>query len=253
MPIQTGIYFQHHKKHAGGGKHPVVLIHGAGGSHLYWPANIRRLEGYEVYALDLPGHGRSPQTLQESILAYAESIADWIVAASLQQAVVIGHSMGSAIAMTLALKSSRLIAGLGLLGSGARLKVNPQVLEQIGDAETLLATVHRVTQWSFSSQAPEILTSLAEKRLAEAGPQVLHSDFLACNAFDVTADLYKIMQPALIICGQEDKMTPVQESRYLAENIPNARLALVPEAGHMLMLEKPELVAHLLDDFLSTF
>lgn len=253
MPILTGIYFQQYKKHAGGGKHPVVLIHGAGGSHLYWPANIRRLAGYEVYALDLPGHGRSPQTRQESIQAYAESIVEWMAAAGLQQAILIGHSMGSAIAMTLAIESPRLIAGLGLLGSGARLKVNPQILEQIGDAEAFPAIVHKITQWSFSSQAPEILTSLAEKRLSEAGPQVLQGDFWACNAFDIRDNLATITQPTLIICGQEDKMTPVQESRYLAENIPNARLALIPEAGHMLMLEKPERVAHLLDDFLSTF
>ena len=253
MPTLLGIYFQHFSKQAQSEKPPLILIHGAGGSHLYWPANIRRLMGYEVYALDLPGHGRSSQALQDTILAYAESVDEWMAVAGLQQAVVIGHSLGSAIALTLALENPQLIAGLGLLGAGARLKVNPQILDQIGDPDTFLATVRKITKWSFSSQAPEILTSLAEKRLAEAGPQVLHSDFWTCNAFDITADLGQIKQPALIICGQEDKMTPVQESRFLAENIPNARLELVSEAGHMLMLEKPELVSHLLDDFLSTF
>ena len=253
MPTLLGIYFQHFGKHAEDNKPPVILIHGAGGSHLYWPANIRRLIGYEVYALDLPGHGRSSRALQDTILAYAESVDEWMAAAGLQKAIVIGHSMGSAIALTLALENPQLIAGLGLLGAGARLKVNPQILDQIGDAETFLATVNKVTKWSFSSLAPEILTALAEKRLAEAGPQVLHADFWACNAFDITADLGQIKQPALIICGQEDKMTPVQESRFLAENIPHARLELVPEAGHMVMLEKPEHVAHLLDGFLSTF
>ncbi len=253
MPRLAGIYFQHFSKHVQGDKPPVILLHGAGGSHLYWPANIRRLVGYDVYALDLPGHGRSTQTLQQSIQAYAESIVEWMASAGLQQAIVIGHSMGSAIAMTMAIASPQLIVGLGLLGAGARLRVNPQVLDQIGAAETFLATVHKVTKWSFSSNAPEILTALAEKRLAEAGPQVLQGDFWACNAFDVRDNLAQITQPTLIICGQEDKMTPVQESHYLAENIPNARLELVPEAGHMLMLEKPERVAHLLDDFLSTF
>lgn len=253
MPIIAGIYFQHFSQHKKAGSPAVVLIHGAGGSHLYWPANIRRLVGSDVYALDLPGHGRSTQTLQHSIQAYAESVAEWLAAAGLQRAIVIGHSMGSAIAMTMALASPQIIAGLGLLGAGARLRVNPQVLDQIGVAETFQATVHKVTKWSFSFQASEILTALAEKRLAEAGPQVLHGDFWACNAFDVSDNLAQIVQPTLIIGGQEDKMTPVQESRYLAENIPNARLELVPEAGHMLMLEKPERVAQLLDNFLSTF
>lgn len=253
MPTLTGIYFQHYQKHTQGDKPPVILIHGAGGTHLYWPANIRRIAGYEVIALDLPGHGRSTQKLKETILAYAEAVAEWMATAGLQPAIVIGHSMGSAIAMTLALENPQLIAGLGLLGAGARLRVNPQVLDQIGAAETFLATVNKVTKWSFSSQAPEILTSLAEKRLAEAGPQVLHADFWACNAFDVTAELGRIRQPVLIVCGQEDNMTPVKESRFLSENIPNARLELIPEAGHMLMLEKPERVANLLDEFFSTF
>lgn len=229
------------------------MIHGAGGSHLYWPANIRRLAGYDLYALDLPGHGRSTLPCQESILVYAESIDKWIRAAGLDQVIVVGHSMGSAIAITLALQSPLRIVGLGLLGGGARLKVNPRLLDLMGDPDTFMEAVQKITKWSFSSDAPEALTTLAAKRLADVGPRVLQNDFQVCNDFDITHRLGQISQPALVVCGQEDKMTPVQETLFLAENIPNAEFKLIPGAGHMAMLEKPDLVGSLLADFFFRF
>lgn len=253
MPTSAGIYFQHSKKRNSTASPSVVFIHGAGGTHLYWPANLRRLTGYDLYAVDLPGHGKSSGNLKESISAYADAILEWVGSLGLQRVFLVGHSMGSAIALTLALEKPEQIVGIGLLGAAASLKVNPQVLERIGQPHTYQEAVYKVVRWSFSNQAPQVLTALAEKRLLEAGPQVLYHDFLACNAFDVRDQLTKISLPALVICGQDDKMTPVKDSLLLAKEIPGAECEVIPDAGHMVMLEKPHQVGLILEEFLSKF
>jgi pimeloyl-ACP methyl ester carboxylesterase len=253
LPIVTGIYYQHFSKSKRDESPAVILLHGAGGTHLHWPASLRRLVGCDVYALDLPGHGRSLGVSCGSISAYADAIVDWIAALGLEQVVVIGHSMGSAIAMTLALEGHSALMGLGLLGAGASLRVNPQVLENIAQPDTFLETVHKVVRWSFSPSTPDLFISLAEKRMIEAGSQLLRSDFLVCDAFDVTERLNQITQPTLIICGQDDRMTPIKESFLLAERIPHAQLELISAAGHMVMLEKPDQVEAILNKFLSRF
>ncbi|HSQ26818.1 MAG TPA: alpha/beta hydrolase [Anaerolineales bacterium] len=251
MPISAGIYFQHARKRNSEASPSVVFIHGAGGTHLYWPANLRRLTGYNLYAVDLPGHGRSIGKCQDSIAAYAEAIIEWVRQLGLQKVILIGHSMGSAIALTLALEKPEQIVGIGLLGAAASLRVNPQILERIGQPDTYQDAVHKVVRWSFSIHTPQVLTALAEKRLLDAGPHVLYHDFLVCNAFDVTDQLAKISLPALVICGQDDKMTPVKDSLLLAEEIPGAECEVIPDAGHMVMLEKPHQVGSILEEFLS--
>jgi pimeloyl-ACP methyl ester carboxylesterase len=159
--------------------------------------------------------------------------------------------MGSAIAISLALDYPEHVLGLGLVGAGARLRVNPVLLESAASPTTFYSAVETVVQWAFSPQAPEQLTSLATRRMAETRPSVLHSDFIACAAFDETERIAAIHQPTLVICGQDDKMTPLRYSQFLADTIPNAELEVIPEAGHMVMLEKPLAVATALANFLD--
>jgi pimeloyl-ACP methyl ester carboxylesterase len=82
-------------------------------------------------------------------------------------------------------------------------------------------------------------------------PRVLYADFKACDAFDVRDQVGEIEQPTLVICGENDQMTPVRFSQFLAENLINSRLEVVPKAGHMVMLEQPETVANLIEGFLT--
>jgi pimeloyl-ACP methyl ester carboxylesterase len=114
-----------------------------------------------------------------------------------------------------------------------------------------LQTIDTIIQWSFSLDAPADLTRLASRRMAEVSPGVLYNDFLACNAFDLTARLAEIRCPTLVICGAQDKMTPPNQAQYLAAQIPVSRLEVVPHAGHMVMLEQPFTVAEILTRFLS--
>ncbi len=206
-----------------------------------------------MYALDLPGHGRSNPGCLPSIKAYAASIATWIKVQNLDQVILVGHSMGSAIALNLAFDEPQYVVALGLLGSSARFAVNPKLIELLSQPETLSMAIKKITRWSFSVQTPETLTSLAERRLSEAGAQTLQNDFHVCSQFDISKNLDQINQPALLVCGQEDQMTPVNDSIFLAKNLPNSRLELILSAGHMVMLEKPLQVASLLKDFIFSF
>lgn len=248
MPIAENIYYQIYQK---GDLLPVVLIHGAGGTHLYWPSEVRRLRGYQIYALDLPGHGKATGHGFQSISAYSRIIRGWMTAIGLHQAVFVGHSMGGAIAMTLALDFPEQVLGLGLVSTAPKLPVNPAFIENAGSPTTFHKAVDMLVKWSFSPDSPEQLRELAGKRMAETRPSVLHGDLLACDSFDIADSLGEIHQPSLVICGAEDKMTPLRYSLVLKDNLPSARLESIPAAGHMLMLEKPQEVAQALASFLG--
>jgi pimeloyl-ACP methyl ester carboxylesterase len=230
---------------------PVVLLHGAGGSHLYWPPEVRRLAGTRVFALDLPGHGKSGGRGQQSIEAYAKIVNGWLEGLGISEAAFIGHSMGSAIAMSMALNYPQQVRGLGLVGAGARMRVRQDILADCSNPTTFHKAVESLITGAFSPLADARLVELAASRMGETRPSVLHGDLLACHEFDVTERLAEIKSPTLILCGSEDQLTPLRNSQFLAGAIPMASLKVIPEAGHMLMLEKPDEVALAVQDFLA--
>lgn len=231
---------------------PLVLIHGAGGMHLSWPAEVRRLRGYSVYAVDLPGHGKSETTDgQQTIGDYARYILQWLESIHLRRAVFVGHSMGSAIALTLAIHHPEYVVGLGLLGAGARLRVNAELLKYAADPTTFYKAADLLITFSFSAHAPTSLVGLVTKRMEATRQSVLYGDLLACDRFDVMEQLASARQKTLVLCGAEDQMTPVRYAQYLVGAMPNAQLSIIPGAGHMVMLEQPQVVAEKLSSFLK--
>lgn len=228
---------------------PLVFIHGAGGTHLHWPPQVRRMNGQRIFALDLPGHGKSGGVGFQSIADYASAVVDFLDAARLNAAVFVGHSMGSAIALTLALDFPKRVLGLGLVGSGARLRVHPQILEQTASEAAFPLAIKLINDAEFGPSADPKLKELAARQMAEIRPSVMHGDFLACNEFDVMQRLGEINVPTLILCGAEDVLTPLKYSEFLRDHIPAARLLAFPGAGHMVMIEQPLEVAQALSDF----
>jgi pimeloyl-ACP methyl ester carboxylesterase len=250
MPLAGDLYYFYHAQ-AEGEKLPVVFLHGAGGSHLVWGAEVRRLPGCRIYALDLPGHGKSAGRGQQSIAAYTQAVLDWLAAVGLHRAVFVGHSMGGAIALALALDFPDQVLGLGLVNSAANLPVNPAILEAAASPSTFLEAVKTITAWSYHPSASPRLVELAEQRMAETRPAVLYGDLLACDAFDVTGRVGAVRAPALVVCGASDRMTPLRHSQFLAGAIPGARLEVIAEAGHMTPLEQPQALARLLSQWLA--
>jgi pimeloyl-ACP methyl ester carboxylesterase len=251
MPATAGLYYFAHGAEDLT-RPPVVLLHGAGGNHLYWPPQVRRLIGERVLAVDLPGHGKSEGVGHHTIEAYASAIVDFVEALKLNKAVLVGHSMGGAIALQAAIQSPERVLALGLVGSGARLIVSPELLHMASDPSKATDAIHIVIENSFAEATSDRLKELAEQRMRESRSSVLYGDFLACDAFDVTAAVGQVSMPTLILFGAEDHMVPVGRGRALRRQLSNARLDVIPNAGHMVMLEQPERVAALLSEFLKS-
>lgn len=231
------------------GKPVLLLVHGAGGSRLDWPAELRHLPNTAVIAIDLPGHGRSTPPAHSAISDYANDVQAFIKALELERVVVAGHSMGGAIAQELAIRHSPEVVGLVLVGTGAKLRVSPALLEMLQrDFATAVATV---PQYAFAPNAPDSLRQAHQSRLAQNDPAVVYGDFAACDVFDARAQLGQINVPTLVISGSEDKMTPPKYGRYLADHIPRAAFTLIENAGHMLALEQPERVTAVIQQFLD--
>lgn len=237
---------------ASGARPSVILIHGAGGTHLNWPPQIRRLAGQRMIAPDLPGHGKSEGVGRQLIADYAGDLAGFMDALRVPAAILAGHSMGAAIALTMALQHPKRVVGMALLGSSARMPVAPAILRGAADPSAFLATVDRITSHSYSPHADSRLKELALRRMAESRRSVLYGDFVACDLFDVVDELGRIRAPALVLAAEEDRMIPVGSSRSMQRQIPGAQLRLIRGAGHMLMLEQPEAVASALSDFFRT-
>lgn len=222
----------------GGGKPSLLFLHGGGGTHRHWGKQIRGLRDATLACLDLPGHGRSKGRGRQSIEGYAELVAEFMAALALESPIVVGHSMGGAIALDLALRYGAQIGGLVLVGTGARLRVMPSLLE--GLREEFESTVDLLCRYLYGRLASEKMVRLGREEMLAIGPEVLLGDYLACDRFDVIDRLGEVRLPTLVICGEEDQLTPLKYSRFLVDHIPGAGLVTIPEAGHMVMLEKPQ-------------
>jgi len=217
---------------------PLILLHGAGGSHLHWSPQLRHAKDLRVIAVDLPGHGKSGGAGCESLEEYGGWVVRWLDGLGIEKAIIGGHSMGGGIAQLLALDYAERVAGLVLVGTSAKLRVAQQILD--GVKNNFAATVEMIVEWSFSPVTPPQVKQLARQRMMDVNPDVLWNDFNACNNFDVIARANQIKTPTLIMVGSADKMTPEKFSRSLAEQIAGSQLKVFADAGHMLTLERME-------------
>lgn len=249
LPLPAQRLFYTHKS-GSRGLPALVLVHGAGNDHQVWPVDVRYLPAYAVYALDLPGHGRSTPPGRRTVTAYADDVAAFIQALKLPTAVIVGHSMGGAVAQMMALRHPQRVAGLVLIGTGAHLPVSDAILN--GALTDFTATVDFITRYSWARGAPAALVAEDHQRLAQTDPQVLHDDFVACHEFNVMDRLPFIHVPTLVIAGEVDKMTPPTFSHFLATHIPQAELVTIAGAGHKMMWEQPAQVSAAISVFLRT-
>lgn len=237
----------------------VVFIHGAQHDHSVWILQSRYLahHGYGVLALDLPAHGRSDGPPLESV----EALADWVVAvldaAGAGTATLVGHSMGSLIALETTGRASGRVAGIALVGSAFPMRVADPLLNATRDDEPLAQDM--VNIWSHSTYAakpsnpgPGFWIIGENLRLMQRiQPGVMHVDFRACNAYTGgAARAAEVRCPTLFILGDRDMMTPPKAARDLQAAIPHQRTVLVKASGHNLMAEQPDAVLDALKAFL---
>lgn len=247
MPTVANLYFAEQKAPAAPYP-PLVLVHGAGGSHFDWPPELRRLPDTRVIALDLPGHGKSAGPGRSDTRAYAEDVCHLLNALAIDRAIIAGHSMGGAIAQQIAWGWPDRVAGLVLIGTGSKLPVDPTLPRRIVDEPQ--QTIDWIMEWAWSNASPADLKALGRQRLAAVPTAILRDDYLACQAFDMRDQLDQIAAPTLVQGATGDRMVPLKFSITLGERIPRARLVVIEEAGHMFPLEKPAQVARAILDWL---
>ena len=226
----------------------VVFLHGAGMDHSVWALQSRWFahHGFSVLAVDLPGHGGSQGPALTDIGAMADWTARLIAAAGGQRAALVGHSMGALVALETAGRHPGVVAGMALLGAAAKMPVHPDLLAA-AKANSHVA-IDMVSLWGLGAsaalggaKAPGLwMLGGAERLLEKAAPGVLHADLSACNAYEAGTAAAKVACATTLILGERDQMTPLARGRSLAALIENARTIVLPGAGHMSMIERPD-------------
>lgn len=237
-------------KKQGSGR-PVVLIHGAAENLSFWKEQVAALGKLcQVLSIDLPGHGESSRMNEEpTIDTYAALVRDFSRSLALKGCVYVGHSMGGAIALKLALDYSSEIAGTVLANTGAKLGVLPEILSGLrSDPER---TFSKIIMPMGLPQGSEVSKFVVSESLRCSSEQALQ-DFWACNMFDVRNRLGEIRVRCLVIGGGMDKLAPRKWADFLKQKIPNSRLVLVEDSYHYTMLENPAKFNAALTDFLAT-
>lgn len=218
------------------GKETVIFIHGAGGGQYTWSFQKPFFEKrFNPIVLELPGHGESGGEGEQEIGRYAEHVYAFIKSLALPKVFLVGHSMGGAITQTLALTHPDVIHAIVLVGTGAKLRVLPAILE--GIKNQFEETVRKINRLSYSRKAPAEMIEMGIDGMMKTRPEVLYGDFLACDRFDLTKEVEKIRLPTLILCGEADELTSIKYSQYLLLNIRGSSLETFRDAGHMVMME----------------
>lgn len=225
----------------------LIFIHGSGGCKESWDYQTRHFK--ESVAVDLPGHPDGQ--LYPTIDGYASWLHDFIHGHDCCHSVIlVGHSLGGGIALQYALTYPEDLAGVVLVGSGARLRVHPMFLETLEKMIDAPETSEDIFESTYQLIEPA-LAAVIRRRSAENGPASFLNDLRACDRFDVMDRLGEITVPVLAIVGDEDVMTPPKYAHYLADKCPDARVAVIPGGTHMVFAEKPNAVNRVIEDFID--
>ncbi len=217
---------------------PCVFIHGATGSGLSWYFQKPLSDSMEIIFLDLPGHGQSPGPAPDTVEGFRDAVYEALRATNIDTCFMVGHSMGGAIAMSLALAHPGLIKGLVLVGTGAKLKVMPEILAGIvSDKEK---TLRMISETAFGVEAAPAMKENGFNEMMKCDASSIYNDYVACDRFDIMDAVRNITAPTLMLCGRSDLLTPPRYSEFLYRQIKGSEIGLVDGAGHMIMIEKPK-------------
>ncbi len=208
---------------------PVILVHGLAASARWWRRNIPVLAArHQVYLVDLPGFGALRRHRPRLVLAEAASwLLAWMVAAGLREAHLVGHSMGGYICLRLAASRPEVVRRLALVAPAGL----PAGRSLPGYLPPLLTLIR---------QTPAPLLPLLVHDALRAGPRALLRTARDLLAEDVRADLASVAAPTLLVWGEHDPLVPPALAAVLRREIPNSRLLMLSETGHVPMVERPE-------------
>ena len=225
----------------------LIFIHGSGSTSLVWHYQTEYFPNSE--AISLPGHPEGE--LCANIEGYADWLHQYVLDQGYSEPVLVGHSLGGAVAQAYALNYPEDVKGLVLIGTGARLRVKPELLGLVeAGIDDPPAWLKNFIEPLYNRVAFE-LRETAVKEVAGLGAGVQLDDLRCCDGFDIMDKVHQIEVPTLVICGSEDQMTPVKYSQYLSTKIDSARLVVIDGGTHLAFMERPEEVNRAIKEFLS--
>ncbi len=219
---------------------PMIFVHGAGLDRRFWKYQSDFFS--DALAVDLPGHGGSEEPLHATIEANAAWLGDELRKTGPEPVTLIGHSMGSLIALEATASNPDMVGGLVLVGSAAPMRVHPDLLSAAAAHDATAAAM--VIKWSLPRESgfgrpKDWVVDISDSFMKAATTGVLANDLTACdsyrNALEAAA---KVRCPTLLLLGENDVMTKPSAAQPLAAAIDDARIVIVQKVGHMLPLEK---------------
>ncbi|NJK82090.1 MAG: alpha/beta hydrolase [Chloroflexaceae bacterium] len=237
----------------GAGSPPLVCLHGAANTHQHWDGPLHVFGDItRSIALDLPGHGLSDPPSYDRVDEYSTALLSLLDAMGLDAAVVVGYSLGGAIALQMALDAPQRVRGLILLSAGATLDVVNNFLEALKDIPD--NGIDLLSHMLYSTHATVGIGKTGVEAFQSISLQTLRNDIAVCQAFDIRARLHEITCPALIIAGAQDQIIPPDYAHYLHEHLADSELLILEQAGHLLPIEKPaEIGAAMRSWFISQY
>jgi len=233
-----------------GGDHdrPTLLfLHGSGMSARYWSAQLHALSSAaRVLAIDLPGHGESDAPGDASLTTYTDVTAGVIDALGAWPALVVGHSLGGAVAIMLAARRDADVCGLVLLSTCARLPAVSTAAQWLW--ASLPVPLRRMIfflsakELLFAAGASPAAIALGMHELRTCRAHTLAADVAIARGMNLQPTAAALRAPTLILCGSRDRVTTPDLSRSLNETIAGSHLQIVDGAGHMLLIEAPDVV-----------
>ncbi len=224
----------------------LIFIPGAACGKRAWLCQALYFADSEAVAL--PGHPEGKPC--SSVDSYVEWLRGYLEERSYQDIVLVGHSMGGAVVQRYGLRYDDGIKALVLMGTGARLRIHPDLLKAVRDMVTDKLAWRDYLEERHRTTVTEVRQAIIEERL-RIGPAVMLNDLLACDKFDLLAEVHNIKLPTLVIGGSEDDLTPVKYAHYLTSQIKGSRGVIVPGAGHWVLTERPREVNQAIESFLA--
>lgn len=231
---------------------PLVFIHGSGDNGRIWRLQTEHFGPQRAFAIDLPGHGRRPDIfpIEVTVPDYAHAAYEIVTGElQLEQPIIAGYSLGGAVALTMALEYGSKLGGLILISTGARLRVHPDLLNDARQAPQQARS--RLAELAGSQSNGNATSQPTTQEQSTSAPPILYRDLVACNVFDIMNRLYEIHLPTLVIYGVNDHLTPPKYGEYLHKHIAGSTLYSIPDAGHYVMREQPEVVNQIIEDWLK--
>jgi pimeloyl-ACP methyl ester carboxylesterase len=241
------------------GQPALVFVHGAANDHSVWALQSRYFahHGFNVLALDLPGHGRSEGPALPSVEAIARWLAGVLDGTGMERATLVGHSLGALACLAAAGASPARVGKLALIGPAVPMAVSDVLLEAARADDHVAYEL--INGWSHSTprqiggnRVPGMWMTGAALRLMERTPPgVLHTDLFACNAYaDGLEAAAGVRCPSLVVLGQRDLMAPPKSAAALCGALAGVRVVTLAGAGHAMMSEQPDAVLDALRAFL---